>query len=173
MKKDILEKYLFEKCYCDDEDIYYTLDIGNISFITNCESETIDGEYEVIIFDLDNKPITDDTDFVDLVRLLTGIDMIEYIVEDYTEQYKYLLEYEDNWDDENSKKLDIGVWNNMKHFLVVLNKNNYILPTNISLCVDGSLDLLFEKDDKKVLINFIYYNYNQYKKITKTFFSWQ
>jgi hypothetical protein len=169
MKKEILKKYLFEKCYCDDDDIYYTLDIGNISFITNCESETIDGEYEVFIFDLDNKPITDETDFVDLVRILTGIDMIEYIIEDYTEQYKYFLDYEDNWDDENAKKLDIFVWDNMKQYLLILLKHKYILPTNISLCVDGSLDLLFEKDDKKVLINIIEYNLDKIKKIINTF----
>lgn len=74
------------------------------------------------------------------------------------EQSKYMLSYEDNWDDENSVGYSITTWKKTvdlvkKIFSIILLKEELIGKLNIYHSINGSIDILYENNNYTLLIN--------------------
>lgn len=72
---------------------------------------------------------------------------------------KYILDLDDNWDDENSKGFEFETWKSAVKFLVTYFNAAYdlfgkeIAPPSIFPSSDGSIDLLWKKENYRLLIN--------------------
>lgn len=72
---------------------------------------------------------------------------------------KYMLEFEDNWDDEGSKAYDIETWNRAISFLACnaqffLSRYGEIIDTPIiAHSLNGSIDIYWKNKDFYLLIN--------------------
>ncbi len=73
---------------------------------------------------------------------------------------KYILDLEDDFDDEGSPRYDFETWKRAVDFLVnsakwALDKNNVVIDSpKIYHGPDGSIDILWKNSDYKLLINF-------------------
>ncbi len=79
---------------------------------------------------------------------------------DEIQESKYILEFDDDWDDEGSPSYKESTWETAVKFLINLvnmanNKIGFIIPTpKIYHSSDGSIDILWENEQFRFLINF-------------------
>lgn len=81
-------------------------------------------------------------------------------IKDCIENSKWITELEENWDSEGAKKIEPIVWKNAMKFLI--SSSSYIFThfdikifsPSILPCSDGSLDISFDNNSIRLLINF-------------------
>lgn len=75
------------------------------------------------------------------------------------EKSRYMLEFEDDWDDEGSSKYEIETWEKAMLFLINYSTkiydqyNEIILAPSIFHSINGSIDLLWKNKQYQLLIN--------------------
>lgn len=81
-------------------------------------------------------------------------------IENYILNTKHLLYLKDGWDDEGGKIVPKNLWYNVMNFLLNINSKIYsdykllINEPSILPCPDGSLDLCWDNNKARILINF-------------------
>ena len=81
-------------------------------------------------------------------------------IKEAIEESSFILDLSDNWDDENALKVPDNVWLNAIRFLIQYsieidkNYNSIIKPPSIMPCSDGSIDLFWNVNNFRMLINF-------------------
>ena len=100
------------------------------------------------------------------------------------DESKSILDREDNWDDDGAKKCRLETWVKATAFLKNFSENLFkrfskiIEKPDIFLCPDGSIDILWQKETYRLLINIkensdyaTYYGDDRGEEFTKSTFN--
>lgn len=113
---------------------------------------------EVIFLEYDNKRRITNYNFKDLFLEIDN--ELAYLQESFKKS-EYIINLEDDWDDEGSPKYNIQTWFSALKFvneyanILLLNFNKKIVPPKIYHGPGGSIDILFETKNYTLLINIL------------------